>query len=119
MAGVTELQLADLSARLDNLAIRSREGTPVARGTKYPSTCSKTLVAGSSRCLVDYHYPMSFEETLEVAEKADFAPEDDDSISIASSDGAEKKPLPSFQPDWRFWTGVTLSGLGLFFYRNR
>lgn len=118
MAGVTELQLADLSARLDNLEVRSQKGTPVAPGTKYPSTCSENLLAENSRCLVDYHYPMSFEETVEVANKADFAPEDD-SFSIESSEGVKKTPLPPFQPDWRFWTGVTLSGLGLFFYRNR
>ena len=118
MAGVTELQLADLSARVDNLEVRSRSGTPVAEGTKYPSTCSAAIVSENSRCLVDYYYPMSFEETVAVAEEANY--EKGDAFLAASQDGgAPKAPLPAFQPDWRFWTGVTLSGLGLFLYRNR
>lgn len=122
MAGVVELELRDIDSRLDNVEIRSRCNSPVCEGMKIPSTCSDKLLAENTRCLVNYHYPMTFEETVQVAEEADYSrkiSEAEAATQAAAEEEAQKVPLAPFRPDWRFWTGVTLSGLGLFFYRNR
>lgn len=117
MAEITEVNVAEIDARLDNLTRKSQCENVVCPGLLVPALCDGRA---HDRCLVPYHYPMTLDEVAEVAERADYARRVEEAdMAIAAQEEAEEVPTAPFRPDWRFWTGVTLSGLGLFLYRNR
>lgn len=118
-----DISKLDIDARLSNLEVRSRcGGDPVCPGMSIPDFCDETLKSTESRCLVRYHYPMSVAEVAAVAEEADYVSQMEESDRVAAAAAREfekQQPKAPFKPDWRFWTGITLSGVGLFLYRNR
>lgn len=121
MAGNIErqLDLEDLDARLDNITKRQNCGTPVCPGLNYPPTCD--VARSGQRCLVPYHYPMKLGEILEVADVSDYATKLalEEKKQKEEEGEVKREPLPTFRPDWRFWSGVSLAGLGLFLHRSR
>lgn len=115
-----QLDVEDLDARLDNMTKRQNCGTPVCPGLNYPPTCD--IARGDQRCLVHYHFPMTLGEVVKVAQEAKYAEKLELEETRAKQEAAEvveKTKLPEFKPDWRFWTGVSAAGLGLFLYRSR
>lgn len=145
MASISQLKISQIDTRLDNLTKKQSYGLPVTPGLLVPELCKQY---DTDTCLVEYRYPLTLAETAQVARAADFEQRVSQSgivvgrqqskearLSQASSEAAasaraarqrqmeheaqQEVPLAPFRPDWRFWTGITLSGLGLFLYRNR
>lgn len=115
-----QLDLSDLDLRLGNLSKRQNCGTPVCPGLNYLPSCD--VAASGQKCLVAYHYPMNLGEILEVAESAKYEETlkfSDPEALQEETETVKKEKLPEFSPDWRFWSGISLAGLGLFLYRKR
>lgn len=137
--------ISQLSISLERLAQKDLCHLPVCDKLQVVPLCSQLE---TDTCLIEYPYPMTLGETAQVAREADFErrvaesgivvgkqQSQESRLSQASVEAAaaaraarqrelefeaqKAQKLAPFQPDWRFWTGVTLSGLGLFLHRNR
>jgi len=144
VANISQLNISLVNQRQDNLSKQKLCHLPVCDRLQVVPLCSQLQ---TPICLIEYPYPSTLVETAQVAKEADFerrvaesgivvgkTQSQESRLSQASAEAAAsaraarkaelefenpKPKLAPFRPDWRFWTGVTLSGLGLFLYRNR
>lgn len=121
-----ELDYAGVDRKLNNLQLRIGCDL-VCNKLRIRDVCSTST---QQDCLVEYPYGLTLGETYKVAMQAKFA----ERLQVAKQEGsseltksgsamaeavADPEPLPPFKPDWRFWSGITLAGLGLFLHRSR
>lgn len=115
------LQVDQLERFMKNQVLRNQCESVVCDKLLVQDVCSS---ASQKDCLVPYGYGMTLDEVYRVAKQAQFeerlATRSDEATRF---DGAievvEEPKLPPFKPDWRFWSGVTLAGVGLFLHRSR
>lgn len=116
------LLLSRVDSFLDNQTLRNQCTSTVCQTLKVPDVCS---TATQQNCLVLYGFGMSLAETYQVAVQADFETRMQQQAQHRASDvfdeaiPEKEPPPPPFKPDWRFWGGVTLAGVGLFLHRSR
>lgn len=91
----------------------------VCHGLKVPTLCSQFE---TPECLVDYPYPPTPGTIGLSAEKQALIKQEvaEDAIERREERADE---LGGFylhiRPDWRFWMGVSLAGVGLYLYRRK
>lgn len=116
-----QLRIDEVDRFLDNQTLRNQCNSPVCATLKVQNVCQ---TPSERDCLVPYGYGMTLAETYKVAQQAKFDTRMAAQAEYRTSDAfdeavPEKEVLPPFKPDWRFWSGVTLAGVGLFLHRSR
>ena len=119
-----EFDRSDIDRKLNNQQLRNGCDVVCDR-LKIRDVCQ---TSSQRDCLVQYPYGLTLGETYDVALQSGFAERLEKALESETRGGALQEateaeegpaPLPPFKPDWRFWGGVTLAGVGLFLHRNR